>query len=123
MTKRNTKKNTIGLHIIGDILTNDRIKLKSCEAAKNKISYIIKKFFLTELGNFYYQFPDGGFTGVVSLVESHVAIHTWPEFGYLTLDVYLCNYSRDNTKTCKIVFDEISKFFKPAKITKRLIKR
>lgn len=123
MIKKILKKNAIGLHILGEIFTKDQIKLKSCEVAKNEISYVIKKLSLKELGSFYYQFPGGGFTGIVSLVESHVAIHTWPEFGYLTLDVYLCNYFRDNTKTCKSVFDEISKFFGPTKITKRLIKR
>lgn len=123
MKKKTQKKNAIGLHIIGEIFTKNQTRLKSCELAKNEISYVIKKFSLKELGSFYYQFPESGFTGVVSLVESHVAIHTWPEFGYLTLDVYLCNYSKDNTKTCKSVFDEISKFFDPIKVTKRLIKR
>jgi S-adenosylmethionine decarboxylase proenzyme len=39
----------------------------------------------------------GGITGVVLLAESHLAIHTWPELGGVTLDVYVCNYGADNS--------------------------
>ncbi|MDR7331602.1 adenosylmethionine decarboxylase [Roseateles asaccharophilus] len=38
-----------------------------------------------------------GITGVVLLAESHLAIHTWPELGGVTLDVYVCNYGADNS--------------------------
>lgn len=38
-----------------------------------------------------------GITGVVLLAESHLAIHTWPELGGVTLDVYVCNLAGDNS--------------------------
>ena len=38
-----------------------------------------------------------GITGVVLLAESHLAVHTWPELGAVTLDVYVCNHGADNT--------------------------
>lgn len=99
-------------------------KLNSLESTKKYISRIVKKFGLYELGFFFYKFPQGeGFTGLISLVESHIAIHTWPELRCLTLDVYLCNYSRDNSVTCKRVFEEIVNFFKPTKVVRRTIMR
>lgn len=33
---------------------------------------------------------DQGFTAFIMLAESHVAIHTWPEREYVSLDVYMC---------------------------------
>lgn len=117
------KKNAVGLHILGKIYTDDIKGLKSVPEAKNYISKIIRDNTLKELGSFYYEFSEGGFTGVISLVESHIAIHTWPEFGYLTLDVYICNYSKDNSVVCKQVFEEIAAFFKPFKINRQTIKR
>ncbi len=39
----------------------------------------------------------GGITGMVLLSESHLAVHTWPEFGAVTLDVYVCNLHADNS--------------------------
>jgi len=117
------QKRATGLHVFGEIHTKNLQNLKSPVKIKKSISKIIKKRCLKELGSFYHQFPGKGFTGIVCLVESHIAIHTWPEFGCLTLDVYLCNYSKDNTEDCKKVFDEISKIFQPQKIIKRLIQR
>lgn len=38
-----------------------------------------------------------GITGVVLLAESHLAVHTWPELGGVTLDVYVCNLGADNS--------------------------
>lgn len=34
--------------------------------------------------------PYGGVSGVVVLAESHISIHTWPERGYVALDVFMC---------------------------------
>jgi S-adenosylmethionine decarboxylase len=39
----------------------------------------------------------GAVTGVVLLAESHLAVHTWPELGAVTLDVYVCNFGGDNS--------------------------
>lgn len=35
-------------------------------------------------------FPGGGLTAFVMLCESHIAIHTYPEHGYLALDIFSC---------------------------------
>lgn len=113
-----------GLHILGEIKTKKNKRLYSYKPAKEYISKIIKKFGLRELGSCYHNFlEEGGFTGIVSLAESHISIHTWPEFNYLTLDVYICNYKRNNTERCKEIFQKISEYFKPYKIKKRLIER
>ncbi len=118
------KKPFTGLHVLGEITTNEVEKLRSLNPTKRHIHSVLKKYDLHELGSFYYKFPKGeGFTGLVSLVESHISIHTWPELRYLTLDVYLCSYSKDNSSITKKIFSEISEFFKPVKITKRSIKR
>jgi hypothetical protein len=52
---------------------------------------------LTPVGELFHRFePGGGVTGVVLLAESHLAVHTWPELGAVTMDVYVCNFSGDN---------------------------
>lgn len=37
-----------------------------------------------------HQFIPYGLTGIVLLAESHISIHTWPELGEATLDVFTC---------------------------------
>ncbi len=34
--------------------------------------------------------PNGGVSGVAVLAESHISIHSWPEYGYAALDVFMC---------------------------------
>jgi S-adenosylmethionine decarboxylase len=34
--------------------------------------------------------PNGGITGVAVLAESHISIHTWPEYAYAAVDVFMC---------------------------------
>ncbi len=52
---------------------------------------------LQAVGEVFHTFPaPGGVTGVVLLAESHLAVHTWPELGAVTLDVYVCNLNGDN---------------------------
>ncbi|MEP1613546.1 MAG: adenosylmethionine decarboxylase [Roseobacter sp.] len=44
----------------------------------------------TVLGGHFHIFEGGGVTGVLLLSESHISIHTWPEFSYAALDVFMC---------------------------------
>lgn len=36
-----------------------------------------------------------GVTGVAVVSESHVMIHTWPEYGYAAVDVFTCGKKAD----------------------------
>ncbi len=101
-----------GLHVVGKVYTLDTDKLKFLGDSKEKISQTIKDNGMTELGSYYHQFEEG-FTGVICLAESHIAIHTWPEYNCLTLDVYLCNYSRDNSENSRNLFKQIAEIFNP----------
>ncbi len=40
-------------------------------------------------------FPPNGVSGVVVIAESHISIHTWPEKGYVALDIYTCGGTGD----------------------------
>jgi len=54
-----------------------------------------------------------GITGVVLLAESHLAVHTWPELGGVTLDVYVCNYGGDNSTKAEALLDALLQAFAP----------
>lgn len=40
-------------------------------------------------------FPNGGYSGVCIIAESHVTIHTWPEYRYAAVDMFTCGDSMD----------------------------
>ncbi len=68
---------------------------------------------LTVLGELFHSFDGGGVTGAVVLAESHLAIHTWPELNSVTLDVYVCNYTQDNSLRARQVVDGLIGLFDP----------
>ena len=41
-----------------------------------------------------HEFSGGGITGVALLAESHISIHTWPEYDYAAFDVFMCGQSK-----------------------------
>ena len=112
-----------GLHIVGKIYTNSDTVCSDGDFTQKEIGKIVKKYDLGELGSYYYKFPESGYTGIICLAESHLAYHSWPEYKCITVDVFLCNYSKNNSTICRRVFDEIAKIFKPKTVIKSEIER
>ncbi|MGB4115997.1 MAG: adenosylmethionine decarboxylase [Polaromonas sp.] len=69
---------------------------------------------LNIVGDVFHQFEPQGVTGTVLLAESHMAIHTWPEEGFVTVDVYVCNYMQDNTQKALNLYGALKAHFNPA---------
>lgn len=72
---------------------------------------ILAKYDLEKVGEVSHSFENNSFTIAVCLKESHICVHTWPEFNQLTLDVYLCNYLQDNSPKVKAVMQEYIDYF------------
>ena len=104
-----------GLHLIGD--------LSGCRCApqllldgasmRERCLALVNDAGLTVMDANFHQFDGGGYTGIVLLAESHLALHTWPEKQGLTLDVYVCNYSADNSAKARKLFEALIALFEP----------
>ena len=86
---------------------------------------------LTPVGELFHRFaavPDersaaSGITGVVLLAESHLAVHTWPEFDAATLDVYVCNLGADNSARAESLLAALIAAFAPASVERHALER
>jgi len=104
-----------GLHLIGD-LTGCRCDpqlLLDGERFRAKCLEMVEASGLTVMAATFHQFEGSGFTGTVVLAESHLAIHTWPERQGLTLDVYVCNFSANNSAKARKLFELLVAYFQP----------
>lgn len=43
----------------------------------------------------FHKFNPHGVSGVIVIAESHVSIHTWPEYNYAAVDVFTCGDTID----------------------------
>lgn len=117
------KKNK-GIHYIDTFLEckNKKLMDKS-RFCKEVITEKIGELGLTCVGYASKNFKIGGFSAVWLLEESHISLHTWPELGSVDMDIYVCNYSRDNSKRAKYLYEFLRNLFKSKKSKLRMIKR
>ena len=120
-----------GLHIIADLYNCQKGELlASSQKLRDLCVKSCQDTGLTVLGDHFVQFDgadgitqDGGATGAVVLAESHLAIHTWPERDGATLDVYVCNYTADNTQKAESVYQALIKALKPGDVMIERVQR
>ena len=114
-----------GLHLIGDLTgcrCDPRILLDG-ERFREQCLQMVRDAGLTIMDSTFRQFEGSGFTGTVVLAESHLAIHTWPEQRGLTLDIYVCNFSGDNSDKARTLFRALVDHFQPTEAATHEIDR
>ena len=109
-----------GLHLTGDLFECGctAATLTDLETLSTLCRNATLDAKLTIVDEKWHVFPDwngqpGGITGTILLAESHMAIHTWPERRGVTLDVYVCNFTEDNTPKAEQLFDTLMVAFRP----------
>ncbi len=103
--------NAFGQHALGKLVDCAPKSLVNLQAFKIFIEQEINFHKLNNLGAVYHAFAGGGFTAVVCLSESHLSVHTWPEENFLTFDVFLSNYQRNNEDKTKQLVSALEKYF------------
>ena len=121
-----------GLHLTADLrgCATTRAPLTDLDALRALCLRAVAAAELTAVGELFHRFalapdtpPPAGITGVVLLAESHLAVHTWPELGAVTLDVYVCNLGADNSARAHTVIDLLIEGFAPAQIERHALER
>jgi S-adenosylmethionine decarboxylase proenzyme len=79
-----------GKHILAEYFECECTYLDSETAVKNMMLEAATRSGATIVGNIFHHFSPQGVTGVVVIAESHLAIHTWPEFQYASVDLFTC---------------------------------
>lgn len=100
-----------GLHILSEFNSSKKDYLFSYSACEVLFNNLIDSYGLAKVGEVYHDFENGGFTAVICLTESHLSIHTWPEFGLATFDIFLSNYQNNNEEKVKGIYAEVLNFF------------
>ncbi|SHM88659.1 S-adenosylmethionine decarboxylase [Duganella sacchari] len=80
-----------GTHVLADLSGIAAEKLCDCAALENLLRNAADAAQARVLFSHFHAFGEGqGVTGVVLLAESHITIHTWPEYGFAAADIFMC---------------------------------
>jgi S-adenosylmethionine decarboxylase len=59
------------------------------------------------LGDSFHRFSPQGVSGVVIIAESHLSVHTWPEYGYAAVDIFTCGTSVQPEKAARVLIEKL----------------
>jgi len=80
----------LGRHIIVELHGVDPRLLDDLDRLREILIKAAIKAGASIIGEIFHKFSPHGVTGVIAVKESHISIHTWPEFGYAALDIFTC---------------------------------
>lgn len=80
----------LGKHIILELHGVEPEILNNKELLEKILSEAALKAGGRILGSFFHEFNPHGVTGIIAIAESHLSIHTWPEFKYAAIDIFTC---------------------------------
>jgi len=95
----------LGNHILVEFMNCDPHIMNDVAGIERDMVAAAQKAGATVINSTFHHFSPWGVSGVVVIQESHLAIHTWPEYGYAAVDLFTCGemdawISFDHLKEC-----------------------
>jgi S-adenosylmethionine decarboxylase len=97
----------LGRHLVAELsdcsqeILNDlpRLEIALKEAARLSGAVVVDTVF--------HRYNPQGISGVVVIAESHLSLHTWPEYGYAAVDCFTCGTSVDPYKAMAHIKEQL----------------
>ncbi|WP_330648089.1 adenosylmethionine decarboxylase [Metaclostridioides mangenotii] len=84
------KLKQLGKHLLIEYYECDSKILKNTSLIEKYMIESAKVAQATIVESVFHTFSPWGVSGVIVIEESHLAIHTWPEYGYAAVDLFTC---------------------------------
>jgi spermidine synthase len=98
---------SVGSHVLADISGSTSPLLDDGAGLEALLIRASQEAGATILMSHHHSFEPQGVTAIVALAESHVSVHTWPEWGGATLDAYTCGIA-DPEHLIDLVISELA---------------
>ncbi|MFC2124918.1 polyamine aminopropyltransferase [Bacteroidota bacterium] len=85
----------LGKHIIVEYFECDTDALQDVVYIENSMTKAAEMAGATIISSSFHHFSPFGVSGVIVIQESHLSIHTWPEYGFASVDIFTCGESVD----------------------------
>ncbi len=80
----------LGRHVLAEYFNCDKELLNNPKKLEEFMQQAAKEANATVISSSFRTFEPFGVSGVVIVAESHLAIHTWPEYGFAAVDFFTC---------------------------------
>lgn len=93
----------LGSHVIMDLHGCDADRLDDADYIKEVLEKAADAARATIIRTILHRYQPQGVTGVCLVQESHLSIHTWPEFGFVAVDIFMCGQEGDPQKALEYI--------------------
>ncbi len=97
----------LGRHLLLELYDCDAIILNDITAVEDIMIAAAEKAEGTILKSTFHQFEPQGVTGIIAIAESHLSIHTWPEYNYAAVDIFTCGKRVNPDKACNHIIEKL----------------
>ncbi len=80
----------LGTHLLVELKDCNHEILKDLHTVREAMVSAAKQAKATIVDVSFHEFSPFGISGMVVIAESHLSIHTWPEYGYAAVDIFTC---------------------------------
>lgn len=109
----------IGKHALFELHGGNPNLLNDEDFVKSALTEAAEVAGATLLSLVSHKFSPQGVTAVALLSESHISLHSWPEFGFASIDCYTCGSHTDPEAACKSLKDAFEATYSSIRLLKR----
>lgn len=97
---------SLGRHLLLELYDCSLEVLNNPEAVRAALVEAARRAEATIVDVVFHEFSPFGISGVVVIAESHLSIHTWPEYGYAAVDIFSCGESLKPGEAASFLVDQ-----------------
>ncbi len=103
----------LGQHLLLELFDCDPSSINNLTEIKAILVEAAKRARATIVDLVFHEFNPFGISGIVIIAESHLSVHTWPEYRYAAADIFSCGKNMQ----VEIAADYIITEFKPGRVS------
>ena len=97
----------LGRHLLMELEDCNEEVLNNLETLEETMLAAAEEVGATVVSKSFHRFSPHGISGVVVIAESHLFIHTWPEYGYAAADIFTCGTSVQPEKAAQLLVEKL----------------
>jgi S-adenosylmethionine decarboxylase proenzyme len=112
-------RSALGQHSLYDFHGCPAETLRATDQLREEMLKAVRSAGGTIVNDTFHTFSPHGVSGVIVIAESHVTLHTWPEYGYAAVDVFSCGV----TLRHEIIRDHLARILGSTRVEQRAFPR
>jgi len=97
----------LGKHLLLELKDCDAGLLNDMDYLREALAEVAGLVGATVIKDSFHRFSPQGISGIVIIAESHISIHTWPEYSFAAVDVFTCGEVIEPSKAVKPMAEKL----------------